>query len=129
MSKGEYFIHGSYPHADVADNAWKDYFKSLKDTGSSNKTLQLWGAAEGAGTTYGRLLAQEHGQTKSVGEMLFLNVGDFYRNGLKVRKDPSTMTPMVGSAYGWFFDTSSTIPILGQNVPPVSIVAYFLLQK
>ncbi len=63
----------------AADTAWKDYFDSFRDDRFSNTTDQLWGVAEGAGTTYGRWLAQEHGQTKSTGEMLFLYLGDKYR--------------------------------------------------
>jgi RHS repeat-associated protein len=129
MFQGETYIAGSSPYSAIADKAWNDYFVSFDATGSSNQTLRLWGAAEGAGTTYGRILAQENGQTKSLGEMLFLGVGDAYRSALSVRQDPATMSGPQWSAdlYGWTLDTSSTIP--GVDIPPVSIVAYILLQK
>jgi hypothetical protein len=128
MFLDESFRPGSSPLATIATNAWKEYFQSFENTGRSNRTLQLWGAAEGAGTTYGKWLAQESGATKSPGEMLFLGIGDLYRNGLSVRQDPATMGGPQWSAnlYGWFFDTSSTIP--GTNIAPVSLFGYFLLQ-
>jgi hypothetical protein len=128
MSRKSSYIQGSSPYAAIADNAWNDYFKSFNATGRSNTTLQLWGAAEGAGTTYGRVLAQQNGQTKSPGEMLFLLVGDGYRSALGRRQDPATMTGPRWSAnlYGWTLNTSSTIP--GTNIAPVSVVGYFLLQ-
>ncbi|MBK9211163.1 MAG: RHS repeat-associated core domain-containing protein [Anaerolineales bacterium] len=129
MSKDKNYIQGLYFHADLADKAWFDFFESFKSTGASNETLKKWGAAEGAGTSYGKLLAQWHLQTPSTRETLFLEVGNVYRSALSVRQDPATMTPTVGAVYGFVMDTSSTIPIFGQNVPPVSIVAYLLLHK
>jgi len=129
LFKGETPILGSSPHSEIAANAWFDYFVSFDATGRSNTSLRLWGAAEGAGTTYGRWLAQENGGTKSSGEVAFLFIGNVYRDELKVRQDPTTMTGPEWSAtlYGWFFDTSSTIP--GTDIAPVSLVGYFLLQK
>jgi hypothetical protein len=89
----------------------------------------LWGIAEGAGTTYGKWLAQQNGQTKTTGEMLFLGIGDVYRTGLanKIDTEANNWPWLVAAPYDWFFEPSSTIPIV--DIPPVSLVAYFLLHK
>jgi RHS repeat-associated protein len=129
LFKGETPILDSSPLSEIAANAWYDYFVSFAANRPRNETLRLWGAAEGAATTYGRWLAQEHGTTKSPGETVFLLIGDIYRDEISDRQDPATMTGPQWSAdlYGWFFDTSSTVP--GTDIAPVSLVAYFLLQK
>jgi hypothetical protein len=126
MSADKSYLPNSNPLAQNASNAWKDYFRLFENTGHSNESQRAWGVAEGAGTAYGRFLAQENGRRKSSGEMLFLLIGDIYRGGLGNRQDPSTMTPGVGYVYGLIMDTTSTIP--GTNIPPVAIPAYLLLR-
>jgi len=135
LSKGKLgSIDATNPYAVNSANAWNEYFQSYKSQRASNHTLQLWGAAEGLGTSYGRLLAGEHGATKSSGEMLFLAVGNWYRSELKTRQDPATLTTQQWSKdfYGWLFDTSSTVGVpytdIDTGIAPVSLVADMLLR-
>jgi hypothetical protein len=121
------------PYGSAADTAWKNYFDSFRDNSDSNTTDQLWGVAEGAGTTYGMWLAQHHGQLPSSGETTFLQIGNVYRSWLahKIGHEitgnwPGFLKTIYGG-YDWFLDPASTIPIV--DIPPVSFPAYFLLQK
>jgi hypothetical protein len=112
------YASGENALANNAANAWKEYFNGYNP--GSNNTFKAWGNAEGLSTSYGRYLALEHGASKDLGEMMFLFVGDIYRNGLKNRQDDH------GSLYNWFFDTRAVIP--GTHYAPVEIPAFVFLQ-
>jgi hypothetical protein len=104
LTIGERYI----PGYKTADQAWKDYTLSFFRDPTSNTSHQLWGTAEGLGTTYGRLLAAENGQSKTSGEVLFLWVGDIYRNAL-ANYDPSAIqTDLVREMTSNVFDPAYT---------------------
>jgi hypothetical protein len=62
-----------------ADMAWKDFFAEKNDDLKKSK----WGAAEEAGTTYGKELAEENDVYMNLREYAFLKVGNQYRSWLK----------------------------------------------
>jgi RHS repeat-associated protein len=109
-----------------ADQAWKNYTISFFSAPESNITHQLWGAAEGLGTRYGRLLASENGQSKTFGEVLFLGVGDIYRNSLAHYNPNAIQTDVVREITSFVFDPASTF---GEtDITSVQLVAELLLR-
>ena len=109
-----------------ADQAWKNYTVSFFSSPESNITHQLWGAAEGLGTAYGRLLAGENGQSKTLGEVLFLGIGNVYRNSLARYNPDAIQTDVVREITSFVFDPSSTFG--DTDITPVQLVAELLLQ-
>jgi len=128
----------SYIPGDIsADSAWKTFFDLYfnKET-NRNDLEQQWGRAEQAGTGYGKDLALAHGLSFTAQEQAFYWIGDTYRSGLLNRQDPEMLTVLAVDAhipgfqplingYSWFFDTSSTTPVI--HVAPVYWVADFIL--
>ncbi len=109
-----------------ADEAWAQYTKSFLAEQNSSATRQLWGAAEHLGTNYGKLLAGDHGQSKNTGELLFVAIGDAYRNSVAHYNPDAIKTDTVRNITSWFLDPASTIPYT--NVPPVQLVAEITLR-
>jgi RHS repeat-associated protein len=109
-----------------ADQAWEAYTTSFITDPGSIVTNQLWGTAEGLGTTYGRLLAAENGQSKTSGEVLFLWIGDIYRNSLARYNPDAIQTDLVRSISSNFFDPAYTFG--DTDITPVQLVAELLLR-
>jgi hypothetical protein len=140
-----------------ADMAWMNFF-ATDDIPANETTLkQLWGAAEEAGTTYGKQLADKNNAYMNEREKLFLEAGDVYRGWLKNQTGDDffgmlaggiggminlPLLPICGSCYiltvtqyytggsafgNWFTDPRSTLPIV--NKAPVYYFARIILEK
>ncbi len=118
----EKYIPGFKP----ADQAWKTYTESFFLAPDSILTRQLWGAAEGLGTNYGRLLAGDHGQSKTPGEVIFVAIGNVYRDAVARYNPDAIKTDVVRDVTFWFLNPASTIPYT--DIPPVQLVAEITLR-
>jgi RHS repeat-associated protein len=118
----EKYIPGFKP----ADQAWEAYTMSFFTNPNSNTTRKLWGAAEGLGTNYGRLLAGDNGQSKTSGEVIFLAIGNAYRDRVARYNPDAIETDVLRDFASWILDPASTIPYT--DIPPVQLVAEITLR-